>query len=272
MLRNEGEKLTRVVVSSPVKEYFQVDNLKQQNINEIADREQTLYQHNQLKNIMYDFGCEVIDIPELEGHPNSVFTRDVALTTPEGFIQLRMGLDARRSEEKWMAQKLRQLGEKLVGEIVTPGIAEGGDIILAGNVAFIGLSHRTNQDGIDQLTQILEKMDYEVRLASVQGSYLHIGGAMSAIGPRRIMHCKDVFPNDFFNGFDIIEVPHRNFKPSVGNVICLQENEVVANVAENLEAIQILEANGVKVHRIDLSEFRKGAGGPTCMILPIERK
>jgi arginine deiminase len=26
------------------------------------------------------------------------------------------------------------------------------------------------------------------------------------------------------------------------------------------------------VHGIDLSEFRKGAGGPTCLILPVERK
>jgi arginine deiminase len=54
-------------------------------------------------------------------------------------------------------------------------------------------------------------------------------------------------------------------------VICLGENEVIANIAENAEAIRELEKEGITVHSIDLSEFRKGTGGPTCLILPIER-
>ena len=78
--------------------------------------------------------------------------------------------------------------------------------------------------------------------------------------------------SNWSDGFETIEVPHQNYKPSVGNVICLQENEVIANAAENMETINILENNGVTVHHLDLSEFRKGAGGPTCLILPIERK
>ena len=55
------------------------------------------------------------------------------------------------------------------------------------------------------------------------------------------------------------------------NMGCLKENEVIANCAENMVTIDILEKNGVHVHHIDLSEFRKGAGGPTCLILPVDR-
>jgi len=138
-------------------------------------------------------------------------------------------------------------------------------------VAFVGQSDRTNQEGIRQLGALLEPMGYTVRIADVRGRYLHVGGAMSAIGPRRVVCCAGVFPDGYFEGFDVVEVPNRNFAASVANVICLRENAVIANVAENLSTIDILQAEGVTVHRLDLSEFRKGAGGPTCMILPVER-
>ena len=271
MLSNEGDRLTKVVVCTPRQEYFQVENLKDQNINEIADVEQTIKQHDQLKVLLEKAGCEVIDVPELSGHPNSVFTRDVVMCTPQGYVKLRMGLAARRAEVNWMADILDELGEPCAGEIVEPGTVEGGDLILAGPVAFVGESKRTNLEGIKQLAGILGKMDIEVRTCPIRESYLHLGGAMSAIGPRRMMCCSDLFPEELFQGFDVLPVPHRNYEPSVGNVICLSENEIIANAAENMEAIKILEANGVTVHHLDLSEFRKGVGGPTCLILPLER-
>lgn len=269
MLRNEGGKLIKAAVCTPGKEYFGVIDLKYHNISAIADPETTLRQFSHLKFVMEKTGCEVIDVPELHGHPNSVFTRDVSLITPQGYIKLRMGLESRRGEEDWMARALDTLGEPCAGEIKGPGTAEGGDIILAGNVAFVGRSERTNREGIEQISGILNGMDYEVRIHSMDKRYLHLGGAMSMIGSRRILCCRRVFPDRFFAGFDTVEVPHRG--PSTGNVICLGENEVVANVAENAEAVRELEKQGVKVHAIDLSEFRKGSGGPTCLILPIER-
>ena len=269
MLRNEGGKLTRVAVCTPGREYFSVTDLKSHNITEIPNAEKTLEQFFILKTIIQKAGCDVVDAPELAGHPNSVFTRDVSVVTPRGYIKLRMGLDSRTGEEEWMASILDLLGESCAGEIKAPGTVEGGDIILAGNVAFIGHSQRTNLSGINQVSAFLKKMDYEVRIHRMEFRYLHLGGAMSMIGTQRILCCRGVFPESFFKGFETMEVPHRG--PSTGNVICLDENEVIANVAENAETIRALEEKGVKVHSIDLSEFRKGTGGPTCLILPIER-
>ncbi len=44
----------------------------------------------------------MINIPELANHPNSVFTRDTALCTPNGYIKLRLGLESRQGEEEWI--------------------------------------------------------------------------------------------------------------------------------------------------------------------------
>lgn len=269
MLRNEGERLTRVIVSTPRRAYFAISDTKAHNVNEVADPERTRSQHEELQAAMRRAGADVLDVPELEKHPNSVFTRDVSLATPEGYIELRMGLATRRGEESWMARALDDLGEPCAGAIERPGTVEGGDVILAGDVAFVGCSERTNEEGVRQLTELLAKMGYEVRVTDVRG-YLHLGGAMSAIAPDRLLVVRDDYPRGFFKGFDVVEVDKRG--PSTGNVICLNPNEVLANEAENREVMEVLDAAGVLVHGVDLSEFRKGAGGPTCLVLPVERK
>ncbi len=269
MLRNEGDRLTRVIVSTPRDAYFDVSTHAGANIPELADRQRTIEQHDALKETMEACGCQVIDLPELAGDPNSVFTRDVALVTPRGHIKLRMGLEARRGEEAWMSRALEAVGEPCIGEIRAPGTVEGGDVILMGSVAFVGLTDRTNEEGIAQLGRMLGEVGYEIRVARLGSEWMHIGGPMSAIGPERVLCCRGVFPADFFNGFDTVEVDPRG--PSTGNVICLAENEVIANAAENAPVIALLETAGVKVHALDLSEFRKGAGGPSCLVLPVER-
>lgn len=269
MLRNEGDRLKKVVVCTPGEAYFNVSNLEAHNITALADPQATHRQHARLKSLMAETGSEVVDAPELADHPNSVFTRDVSLCTPRGYVKLRMGLETRRGEEDWMAGFLEALGEPCAGVIEAPGTVEGGDVILAGSVAFVGQSARTNAEGVRQLSVLLEEMDYELRTWRLSDAYLHIGGAMSAIGSKRVVCCRGVFPKSFFDGFDVIEVERRG--PSTANVICLGDNQVIVNQAENREAMETLAGQGVTVHGIDLSEFRKGTGGPTCLILPVTR-
>lgn len=270
MLHNEGDLLKRVLVCRPEEEYFSASDLCSQNMNEFPDRIKTAHQFSRLIDVMKEAGSEVIELDELEGHPNSVFTRDAGLCTPMGYIRLRMGLPARRGEEVWMAGILDSLGEFCAGKIDPPGTVEGGDVILAGDVAFIGLSGRTNKEGAGQLSSLLEEMGYGVRMHRVPARSLHLGGVMSVIGPGTVLCCEGTFREDFFKGFERIDVPLEG--SSSGNVICLGGDEIIANAAENSKGIEILEAHGFKVHALDLTEFRKGGGGPTCLILPVERR
>ena len=77
-----------------------------------------------------------------------------------------------------------------------------------------------------------------------------------------------IFSTDFFNGFEVTEISTNTFIS--GNVICLSDNHVIAEKG-NREVITKLKTADVKVHDIDLSEFVKGRGGPTCLIMPLER-
>ncbi|MCD6107312.1 MAG: hypothetical protein J7J57_03810 [Caldisericaceae bacterium] len=269
MAKNKGNKLTEAIISTPIHEYFHVKNLGRHNITLLPDKNKAIKQHNELKKTMQNFECHIIDVKELKGHPNSVFVKDTAICTSNGYIKLRMGLASRRGEEQWISKTLESLNIPLIASLKEPATAEGGDVVLAGKIAFIGHSSRTNKEGTTAISRILSNMGYKTRIANVPLPFLHIGGAMTALDSNCIVHCKQVFPDDFFKDFKEIEVPCNTFIS--GNVINLGKNEVIAE-ASNTLLIRTLQKNGYIVHSIDLSEYVKGTGGPSCLVLPVKRE
>ncbi len=264
---HDGKSLKRVVVSPPEKEYFKVENLEEHNIMERANVDKAKEQHKKLREIMRMAGADVIEIPELKGHPNSVFTMDTALSLGDSYIKLRMGLPSRRGEEEWMAKILENLGLEIIGEVKAPGTAEGGDLIPAYPIFFIGRSTRTNKEGAEQIKKIVEESGYEARIIEVPDMNLHLGGAMTLIGENRILACNSI-PKNLLRGFDVIWLRCNSFIS--GNVIYLGNEKVIVE-RRNEEARKKLERESYKIFSLNLSEFVKGSGGPSCLILALER-
>jgi dimethylargininase len=258
--------MNRLIICPPINEYFVIGDRKLHNITQSAEIKKAIQQHENLRKVLSKYRCDVIQIPELVGHPNSVFTRDTSLVTPQGYVKLKMGLESRRGEEDWMALHLESIGKKKAGSITGNGTVEGGDVILTGSIAFVGLSRRTNGEGVNQISAILNAMNFEVRSIEVPPPYLHLGGAMSMLSSDDVLCCQGIFPIDFFNGLNRIEVQGDDFV--TGNVISLGNHEIIAEKS-NAPAIDILKKYGYHMHSLDLSEFIKGTGGPSCLILPL---
>jgi N-dimethylarginine dimethylaminohydrolase len=270
-LRNEGDALRRAAVCAPKREYTRVDDPVKQNFVEVPDEARARLEHEGLRHALEAAGVQVHEVPELAGHPNSVFVRDVALAAPGGFIRLRMGLPARRGEDEWMAGHLSALGIACVGSIEPPGLLEGGDVFMMGKVALVGLSSRANAEGVLQLERILEPLGCRVRTAEVPAPYFHLGSILSPVGPERVVCIAGTLPGRFLDGLDVIEAPADSARPASANVLCLGSDEVLADTTESPRTLEALEAAGVRVHALELSEFAKGSGGPTCLVLPLER-
>ncbi|MCD6287227.1 MAG: amidinotransferase [Anaerolineae bacterium] len=268
MLRNEGERLTRVVVCTPRYEYARAGSLEEHNIGELGDPKVAVQQHDELKSKLREFGAEVTDLPELVGHPNSVFTRDTALCTPKGYVKLRLGLESRQGEEEWMAEALRAMGETCVGEIGAPGTVEGGDVVLAGDVAFVGRSIRTNEEGIQQLSALLAMMGYEIRVIALPDTILHLDKALMVLGPKQVLYCRELVSEEEIEGFEGIGFSCGG--NTTANIICLGDRELIVNSSNSI-VIDRLKAEGYVVRSLDLGEFAKGMGGPNCLIMPVER-
>jgi dimethylargininase len=268
-MRNDALTLTKVVICQPLTEFYKLTDTSKHNIECIANKNKALSQHTLLVETMQVFGTEVLFIPELKNHPNSVFTKDAATVTDDGYIQLRMGLPTRVKEEFWMSEFLSKHNVPCIGKIENPGTVEGGDVILAGKIAFVGISSRTNKAGTLQISKILKKHGIETRICIVPQPFLHLGGSMTLIKTDHILCCKNVFPLSFLKGFIISEIDNGNFIS--GNVITLGNNEVIVE-KRNIHVIKFLESEKFKVHAVNLSEFVKGNGGPSCLIMSLERK
>lgn len=256
-----------LITCTPGASYFSVRDLEYHYITQLSDPERAITQHNTLAQLIEQAGTKVINLPELPGHPNSIFTKDTAVCTSQGFIKIRMGLPSRRGEEKWMANQLTHLGIQRIGQIDAPGTVEGGDVILANPVAFIGHSSRTNQSGIEQLDSLIREQGYEIRIAKVPAPFLHIGGIMSLISQDTILTIEGLFPEKFFKGFHLIKVPGTGFIS--GNVIPLSNRQIIAEQS-NIHTIRLLRKNGFTVFPLGLSEFVKGTGGPSCLIMQVK--
>jgi dimethylargininase len=268
MVKNESERLRKVITCTPKREYARASKRKEHNIGELGNPELAIQQHDVLKLTLSKFGAEVLDIPELAEHPNSVFTRDTALYTPQGYIRLNLGLESRRGEEIWMANFLDSQKELCIGEIKAPGTVEGGDVVLAGNVAFIGNSIRTNDEGIRQFSEIVTKMGYEVRVIKLPETVLHLDKALMTLDAKRILFCKEFISPQDISGFEGIEISCGG--NTTANIICLGDNEFIVNRTNDVVA-GLLTSKGCVVHVLDLTEFAKGMGGPNCLIMPVER-
>ncbi len=264
---HEGKRLREVIVVPPKKEYFDVNNLAAHNIRAIADAHRAKEQHAKLREIMRMQGAKVIELPELAGHPNSVFAMDTAVSLGDSYIKLRMGLATRRGEDEWMAGVLEGLSLKKIGEIKEPGTAEGGDLIPAYPVFFIGLSSRTNREGAEQIKSYAEALGYEPIVIKVPSPHLHLGGAMTVIDEQTVVACSSM-PLEKLRGFEVLRISCKDFIS--GNVINLGNGKIIAE-ARNLEVIKLLKSSGYEVFPLDLSEFVKGSGGPSCLILPLKR-
>jgi dimethylargininase len=269
MVKNEGDRLKRVVVCTPRQEYaLGAGDREKHNIGKLSDPDVAIRQHDALKDTLRQFGAEVVDIGELEGHPNSVFTRDAALVTPRGYVKLRLGLETRQGEGEWMADALNAMGETCVGAITAPGTVEGGDVVLAGDVAFIGRTLRTNPAGVRQLSAILAEMGYTVRVIELPDTVLHLDKALMMLGPGKVLYCKERIGAEAMEGFEGVGVSCGG--DTTANIICLGDGELLIN-RSNQSVIGRMKRDGYAVHILDLGEFAKGMGGPNCLIMPIRR-
>lgn len=265
---HDATSLRRALLISPGPAFGGVTDLAAHNFRQPPDLALAQYQHGALCETLVNLGVEVVLRPEMPGHPNSVFVQDPAVVVGRYFVRMCMGLPTRRGEPAWLAGLLQDQGLDELRRILQPGTAEGGDVVLLDGIALVGRSRRTNDEGVRQLASILSSQGYEVRQVSVPSPSLHLGGVVTAVGPRSVLACSSVLPSDALAGLETIDVPQLSFIS--GNVIVVDSVHVIAE-ARNRAAIAALEAHGRQVTALDLSAFVGSTGGPSCLVLPLVR-
>jgi dimethylargininase len=104
---------------------------------------------------LQESGVKLTVLPEEPDLPDAAFVEDTVLMLDELAVLCRLGCRSREPEADIMAPIVSQL--RPVVRITPPGTLEGGDVLRIAKNLFVGLSTRTNREGIRQLEEIVRR-------------------------------------------------------------------------------------------------------------------
>ena len=217
-------------------------------------------QHENYEKALRSLGLKVISLPPAPDLPDSVFVEDIALVLDEIAIITRPGAVSRRKEVADIKNALKPYRELV--SIQAPGTLDGGDILAAGDTIYVGGSSRSNQEGIQQLQEIVNPFGYHVEAISVNGC-LHLKSAVTLVGEGIFLINPEWIDKEIFKGNRIIEVDEK--EKDAANALLI--NETVIYQPSFPETVGKLEAAALNLLMVDSSELRKAEGALTCCSL-----
>ena len=220
-------------------------------------------QHQGYEAALRDLGITVVSLPPDPDLPDSMFVEDPAVVVAEVAVMTRMGAASRREEAAILAPVLARY--RPLRWIEEPGTLEGGDVLRVGSTLYVGLSARTNQAGIDQLSEYLRPFGYFVRPVPVRNC-LHLKSACTPLDDRTLLANCAWFDPAAFQGLRIVDVPPEEARAA--NVLAIDGTVLVPTAFSSTAAL--LERLGWKVRPLDISELMKAEAGLTCSSILLE--
>ncbi len=277
---SEVAELKAVLLRKPGREVEHFDPRAVRFSDEPIDVELMRKQHDAVADLYRSHGIKVFYVEEQRtDRPNAVFCRDLMFMTPEGAIITRPAMEARRGEERYVAQALAVLGVPIVRTINGDGLFEGANAMWVDRrTVVLSTGCRCNRSGYEQVEYELRRMGVTEVLPMQQPySNIHIDGLMNLAGDDVVMAHVSQVPYDVLDalkrkGFQILEAPSQTeVRQTFGcNFVALKPGLVVMTKG-NPRCQELLEKNGIRVITIDISEIMKGKGALHCMTAYLKR-
>lgn len=179
---------------------------------------------------------------------------------------------------------------RAMAQIEEPGTLDGGDVLRLGKRIFVGLSGRSNTAALDQLRQLVGPHDYTVTGVAVTGC-LHLKSAVTEVAAATILVNPAWVDPGVFGDVDAIAVDPDEPYAANGLLIAglrqrtqghpsqvegyVSRDRVEENPAKPTliypssfpRTRRVLEARGIHIDTVDVSELQKAEGAVTCCSL-----
>lgn len=212
------------------------------------------------------------------------------ITVPGGVLICRIAVAYKRGLEAFHAQRVGELGCPILHTVHGQGVFEASNLVWVDEKSVIlATGLRSNQEGLKQVEHVLRGLGVEdVHHAQLPG-YLH--KRTHQVGPTSgFFHLDMTFGMaadkvavlysggvgydtiDWLEskGIDIIEISEEELHLCAPNLLPLAPKKVMVP-APGLNMSKELRKRGITVVEVNLAEFAKGGGGPTCLTLPLIR-
>lgn len=288
VIHSETKPISSIILKHPRDAFKNQEQIniqwKQLNYLSCPDFNKAIDEYEQFVEIISAEADEIIYLPSDDSTgPDSIYVRDVMISTKDGIIFCNMGKIERKTEPSAAEHFLSKSSIPILGSIAGDGILEGGDFIwLDDKTAAIGLGYRTNKAGIDkfkQLTSDIVDNIIVVQLPHWKGKQdvFHLMSIISPVDSDLAVVYSRLIPVVFRNlllerGIKLVEVPDEEFESMGCNILTLAPKKCLM-LDGNPITKKRLEDKGVEVLTYDGTEISlKGAGGPTCLTRPLIRK
>jgi len=221
-----------------------------------------------------------------DGLADAMFTQDPSFVTDRGAVILRMGKALRQKEADLHEAAYRKAGIPILGRLVAPGSVESGDCVWVDSKTLaIGRGIRSNQAGIDQLSEILAPLGvsvlgFDLPLWQGEEACLHLMSVISPLADDLVLVHAPLLPASFYlllkeRGIEMIVAPPEEFADSNGlnlNVLPLSPKKVIMVDGFPLTRAA-MEAAGCEVQTFEADALCIACeGGPTCLTRPVLRR
>lgn len=227
---------------------------------EPLDVARAVREHSAYEALLTQLGATVRRLPAEPALPDAVFVEDTAIVLDEIAVITRPGATSRRPETASTAAALA--GLRPLAHIEAPGTLDGGDVLVVGRRVFVGLSSRSNRAAIDQLAHVLRPLDYEVVPVSF-GGCLHLKSAVTRVAEGLVLLNPAWVDPSVFGSHRAVAVDPS--EPQAANALCLGGSVIHPLHFPRTRAR--LEAEGLRVAPVVMSELAKAEAGVTCCCL-----
>ena len=227
------------------------------------DMEKARAQHHAYEELLAKLGARVVSLPEEPELPDSMFVEDPAIVVDEMAVICPLGTETRRKEAPSITAALERF--RKLAHVKLPGTLEGGDVLRVGKRVFVGITARSNPEGIRQLATILEHFGYDLTAVHVTGC-LHLKSAVTCLGGNTLLANRAWFDWKRLDGFAWVDVDQS--EPHAGNALAVGDSVIFPASFPKTRAG--IEARGFKVLPLDIGELQKAESGLTCSSLLFE--
>jgi dimethylargininase len=213
-------------------------------------------QHAEYAAALAGSGWAVEQAPPADDCPDSVFIEDTVVVVEDLAVLARSGAPVRRPEVAGVAATLESLGLRQA-QIEEPGTLDGGDVLQAGSVVYVGRGGRTNGAAIRQLRALLAPLGRTVVAVPLR-HVLHLKSAVTALPDGTFLVLPELVPAELFPAV-------RPVTEEAGCHVVPLGGDRVLIAASAPRTAELLDDLGFTPVVVGISEFEKLEGCVTCL-------
>ncbi len=277
-ITNEYSKLEKVVVCKA--DYYDENKVAINNETikyykengGVPTKEDILREQKYFWEVLQSRGIELLVADQVDGVKGQMFTRDLAFVIGDTFFISNMKKENRKKAIDGWDKIISSLDQKKIVQVPSDIYLEGGDVLVDKNKIYVGISERTNLDGVNFLKSVLDDQ-YEIIPLYLKPTFLHLDVVFTIVDEGLAIVYKDGLDDASYallKDFEKIEITKEEQFSLATNVFVIDKKCVIVN--ESHERLQkVLQEYGFLVLPVMLAETAKDGGAFRCTTCPLLR-